>query len=210
MKQPKVLTLLLPAVMLVVALAVPAAARGESSTGSSLSQTSDSTASTDKTTPETEQEIENGNKTRGNEITAEMMKGRKSHTDQERKTHCLAAQHGLTTKLANLQNNTKKYQTKIDTVFQRALDYQQANNLNPTGFTDLVNTANTAKANASAAVAALDNLSVNIDCNSSGVASTIATFKAAAQKAHSSLKAYKTAVKNILVALAQTGRGGNQ
>lgn len=124
------------------------------------------------------------------------------HTQTERQKNCQAAEHGLEKKLANLQTNSQNMLDRINTVLAKVLAYQQAQNLNPSGLSDLLSAANADQATTTMAVASLQALPVNLDCSSSAVPTTVASFKAAGQDARTALQTYRQAVKNIIVALA--------
>lgn len=170
---------------------------GRGSDGEKTTIAPQSKGKSDERTNKAETEAE----TEGQDFIDNLLKTHKRHTEQERQKNCQAAQKGLETKLSNIQKNASKFQTLINEVYQKALDYQQANNLSPAGFDQLVSTANSAKDTASASVSALASLSVNLDCSSSSVAGNVATFRAAAQQARTDLVSYKTAVKAVLTAL---------
>ncbi len=142
---------------------------------------------------------------RGNSIVADMKKQEgKPKTTEQRQKVCEAHKQGLSNKFSHLVTNSQKIQTKIDGIYAKALAFQQSSGATPTGFADLVATADTAKANAAASIANLQTITPTIDCNSTSVASDVATFKAAAQQTRDNLKAYKTAVKAVLKALQTT------
>src|SRR3569833_2227800 len=203
---------------------------GDDNNGSVDSATSTSTSSNDSTTSTTsvatetrhggsnktslaraysqsndsEQETETKEskaKTEGQALVDALLKTEKKHSESERAKNCQAAQKGLTTKLTNLQKNAASYQSTEDAIYQKALDYAQTNNLNPSGIDQLEATANADKTTAAASVGALGGLSVTLDCTSNTVATNVATFRAAASQARSDLLAYKTAVKAVLMAL---------
>ena len=65
----------------------------------------------------------------------------------------------------------------------------------------LVATAKTKQAAAQSAVNELKALDVTIDCTQPDPASTVATLKAAVQKARSALQDYRASIKDVVVAL---------
>ena len=171
---------------------------GHSSSGDS-STTSDQSSSSSN---ETEKQAEDSYRQKADSIISEMLSNRNDHQSSAvRARKCQAAQHGLETKLVNMQKNAAKYQSLIDKIYSQALAYQQQNNLNPANFASLVSTANADQAKAAQSVGALSNLSANLDCSSSSVANNVETFKIAAQQARSDLFAYRKAVIAVLQAL---------
>lgn len=162
-----------------------------------------------KATELAKESLEKKNHSRADDILAELEKDSEKHSDQDKKKNCQAAEKGLEKKLANLQKTAAARQSRIDAILLKALNYQQAKSLNPEGFTDLAAKAQAAKTDAAASVAALQGLSVNLDCNSGNVATAVASFKAAAEQTKTSLQSYKSAVKDIIAALEKASGGSD-
>lgn len=125
-------------------------------------------------------------------------------TEAEREKACDAHKTGLETKFASIARNSLAYETRVDGIYAKALAYQADNKLNPAGIADLIATANTAQRAAKASVTTLQSAKLpKIDCTSKTVATDVAAFKTAAAQARHDLKAYRQAVKAVLVSLRE-------
>ena len=158
--------------------------------------------------PEIEKRVESKTKSESETELEKLRKEHKEHTKEERQKNCEAAKNGLETKLKNLSTNATKHQTRITEIYDKALAYQKDQNITVANFDQLVATANAAQAQAASSVSVLAGLSTTIDCSQTNVASTVATYKASAAQARTDLKAYKDAVKAILVALKAAAEKG--
>lgn len=147
---------------------------------------------------------------RGQKLMEELVKGRHKHSDDQRRKNCQAAQSGLEHRLTSLQSNSQKYQNRIDKILSETLSYQKTNNVSPDGLADLLSKASDAQSAASDSVASLQSLSVNLDCGSSSVAQTVADFKASAKDTRDKLLAYRSAVKDVVLALLHAKEGSDQ
>lgn len=128
-------------------------------------------------------------------------RGDKTKTAEQRQKVCEAHKSGLTNKFKRTVTNSQRIQTRIDEVFNKAQTYQQTKNITVANWDSLVASAQTAKAASAASITALQGVTPTIDCNSTSVASDVATFKTAAGQTRDNLKAYRTAVKALLKAL---------
>ncbi len=144
---------------------------------------------------------------RGDTILADMKTKHdeaKTRTPEQRTKACESHKKGLTNKFSHIVTNAQKTQTRIDGIYTKALAFQTSTNAQPAGIESLISIADGAKANSAASIAALKAITPTIDCNSTSVASDVATFKAAAQQTRDNLKAYRTAVKAVIKALETT------
>lgn len=190
------------------------------STSGSGSETETSTSGTEthnSTATETETESSLDVHQQGKDMVTALKKERKSsQTDAQRTQKCEAHKQGLTTKFDHIVTNSQSYQNKITDILNKAVAYQQANNVTVTNFDSLVASATAAQGAAADSITALQSVKPSLDCNNVSVAQDVATFKAAAEKTRTALKAYKTAVKAVLQALeaakepAKTTTGGTQ
>lgn len=191
--------LIVPAVLVLVlaAIAPPAAAHGGSNDGDNDAAMTDSDAS-GSSEPLTQDSLRH----RTNEMMEGLMaKHKNRQSDVARQRKCQAAKHGMQTKLGNMQRNTAKHKALIDSIYGKVLAYQQRNNVNPANFDTLVSTANDAQAKAGQSVSVLNDLSVNLDCADNSVATNVASFKVAAQQTRSDLLTYRKSVIAVLQAL---------
>ncbi len=140
-------------------------------------------------------------------VISDLKKTKKEHTNEERHKNCAAAEHGLETKLSNLSKNAAAFQVKISGVLNKAIAFQKDHNVTVANFDALVAAAHAARTQSASSISALGELDANLDCNQPDVAQHVASFKVAATKAKTDLKAYKEAVKAILVALENTKEG---
>jgi chromosome segregation ATPase len=229
------LTLAVPVLVLALAalVTVPAfAARGSADTNDTSTSSNSGSGSDDGTddnsgSNSTETETEHVDSTelrhRGSRLVAELRKEQRTvKTAEERTKTCESRRKGLETKFARIVANSKKLETKIGVFQTRATEYQTENNVTVDGWDGLVTKANDAKTAVDESIADLEALDPTVDCESTTVAEQVATFKATAQQVKTDLKAYKTAVKNLFVALQNakedtgddtnttTTEGGNQ
>ncbi|HZP55831.1 MAG TPA: hypothetical protein VFB03_03630 [Candidatus Saccharimonadales bacterium] len=182
---------------------------GDTTTTDNTAQNQAQSSDTDKNSSQQQKTDEEKAKTdaehSGSLFLAELKAKVQQHTVQEKAKNCQAAKHGLETKLNQIQKNGSAFETKIDSFFQKGLDYQKNHNVSPANFDQLVSTANDAQAKAKASVDALKSLNVNIDCTTDTVAQNVATFRAATSQAKTDLLAYKAAVKAVLKSLISAG-----
>ncbi|MEK7059572.1 MAG: hypothetical protein AAB971_02340 [Patescibacteria group bacterium] len=179
---------------------------------------SDQTAKTESTTSDTAAKKNMYNAELRKKAEAELAAKRQKHegakSKEERHKRCESHKQGLTTKFSRISANSQKIKDHIDSVFTKAQAYQQAKNLHPDNYDALVATATNAQAAAATSITTLKNLTPTIDCNNESTASDVAAFKMAAADARDKLKAYRTAVKDVLKALQSarksTTEGSNQ
>lgn len=142
---------------------------------------------------------------RGQQILAQLEqkhKGTDKTAAQKQKT-CEAHKQGLTTKFTRIVTNDQRQQTKVTDILTKAENYQQAQNVQAANFDSLVAAAKSAQATSAASITNLQSVTPSLDCNSTSVASDVATFKAAAQQARQDLQSYRSALKAVLQSLEQ-------
>jgi hypothetical protein len=128
--------------------------------GSGKSRLSSSVKTEDNGSVETENETANDDsghhaelRQRGAELVADMQKEHKSSkTAEEKAKTCESHKQGLNTKFSRLDTNSQRIQGRIDSIFQKAQDYQAANNVS--GVDALVTAAKTAQTNSAASISA--------------------------------------------------------
>jgi hypothetical protein len=176
-------------------------------------KTNNETAEADSSTTDSSQSDDSSNNDihkKGAEMVAEMRKQhQKGQTAPQRQKKCEAHKQGLTTKFSHIVTNSQRIDDHITSILNKAMAYQQDNNIQVDNFADLAGKANAAAAKAAASIATLKTVTPTLDCNSASVASDVANFKAAAQQTRSSLKDYKTAVHNLLKALENAKETAN-
>lgn len=139
---------------------------------------------------------------KGKALVAELQKEHKpKQTDSERQKVCEAHKQGLTNKFTVITRNSQSYQTRIDDVYAKVLGYQTTKNITSSDLTNLIATADAAKATSATSIANLLTVAPSLDCNNVSVAQDVATFKAAATQTRTDLMTYKAAVKAVIQAL---------
>ena len=170
---------------------------------------SSSTASTDHasspTSSETEtetQKIESTDAQEGQQYVSSLAGSSSSNQNTAaRVQYCQSAAQGLQTMLAGFQKNAQTFYGNITNVYNEALAYQKSSGATPSNLGALTTAATAAQLQAQAAVSAMNALSVNLNCTSATVATSVAIFRAALQQTRTYLTAYQTAVNNLLTAL---------
>lgn len=163
------------------------------------------------TTPETEAEAKDATShtenetdlhTKGMHKVAELRKQAKTEQSAEQRVKkCDTRKNGLQTRFTSIAANAQRYQDRIDATYAKALTYQKTLTDTPANFDTLVTAADSAKVASALSVSMLKNATPSIDCTKPDVATTVATFKAAADDARTNLKAYKAAVKAVIHSL---------
>lgn len=187
----------LKAALLLPALLFAAAAPVSAQAGASVNSSSESEIHSSSSNTSVHQSTE-----LTSQQSSEMSKSAKK--DAKHKKRCEAHRQGLTNKFNHIVSNSQKIQTRIDSIFSKALAYQQAKNLQPAGFDALVATAESSKATSAASIDSLKSVTPTLDCNNVSAASDVATFKTAAHQTRTDLKTYRTAVKAVLKSLEIT------
>lgn len=218
MQQFKKLNLLALSVFVAVILGASSIVGAEQGSGSSsgssggddqVSQTDD-TSSDNETETHASTEIEQNHPElhkRGVNFVNKMRELESEHDKQkspeERKHACETHKQGIERKFNRIVNNANRMQTRIGKFLDKAVAYKTDKNVTVDNWDALVAAAETAKQTSADSLTSLAAVVPSIDCNSTSVASDIATFKAAASTARDNLKAYKQAVKNVFIALEQ-------
>lgn len=238
MQKLKSLLITLPIALLVAAaISVPVYARdGEDSGGNSGSGSTSTTSEqeSEDTAPdsspnstETEQETEQH---QSDSVSAEDVqkvetevhhKGRQllqqakqehkqERTAAQRQKVCEARKTGIEHRTTALLAAAKRHLNRINNVYTKVQAYKTDKNVSVANWDSLVASADAAKAQAAASVAALENAKPSVDCTSDTLADSIATYKAATAQARTDIQNYRKAVKNILSALESAKTGDNQ
>jgi hypothetical protein len=138
---------------------------------------------------------------RGQELLQKAREGRQLKTAAEREKICQTRKQGLQNRVSRISTNAARHQTRIKSIYDKAVAYQEDKNLTGSNLDTLQQAALAAGTKSQASVDALKSVQPTIDCNKDSVATDVATFKAAATEARDNLKAYKDAVKAYLKAL---------
>lgn len=128
----------------------------------------------------------------------------KEKTAEQRQKACEARKSSIETRLAGKVERAKSHKAKFDAIFLRVKTYHDENGLNTPDYATLVAAVDAAHADVEAQIAALEALEVNIDCANSTVTDSLAAFREAVISTKTSLKAYKTSIKNLITAVRQS------
>ncbi len=173
-------------------------------------------------TAETETEIQNAEESaslaelhkQGDDMITELRKehaGDKVKTASEKQKVCEAHKQGLETKFNSIVANSQRTESRISSIMDKAEAFEHSSSTKPAGFDALSASAHEAKDAADASIVTLKDLSPTIDCNGTSVANDVATFKVAAEKTRTDLKAHRDSVKAELKSLetAKPAEGTN-
>lgn len=229
MNRIKQVLFVVPALVLTLSLAAVsgyaedggnATASGQSETGSSVSTTSGSSnlssnkaSGSDSETNDSanETEVEAGIHQRGAELLNEAEKNHKNgKSSAQTQKVCENRKHGIQTKTGTLVANAQASLNRINKVLTQIENYQKANNLTVANWDSLIASSTAAQSQATASVQALAAVNPTLDCTSTSAAAELATFKAAVAQARTNLLAYRSAVKDVLVAVENAKSSGGQ
>lgn len=135
--------------------------------------------------------------------------GSSDQAADSRRQRCETALQHLVNKSTKHGASAERHLERINQFYDRAKEYQRSHNLKPSGYDQLLVRADAAKAAAEKEVAALRNLKPNISCESSQKEKA-ESYKRQLASTRGSLKAYRQAVKDVLVALRATNKDANQ
>ena len=130
--------------------------------------------------------------------------GRKEMAEEKRKLVCENKQKAIEYKLAAFNQAADKHLAKLDDVYKRIQAYKAAENLQPANYDDLIVAATAKQEAATAAVAALKEVAVGVDCSDPETVVKLSAVREAAKATRTALHEYRKALKDIVVALAQS------
>lgn len=133
--------------------------------------------------------------------------GRKEMAEEKRKLVCENRQKAIVNKLAAFNQAADKHLAKLNDVYTRIQAYKTAENLQPANYDDLVAAATAKQEAATAAVAALKEVAVGVDCSDPETVVKLSAVREAAKATRTALHDYRKALKDIVVALAQSKDG---
>lgn len=142
-------------------------------------------------------------KQHGHQKLAERRQNKEEKTAAQRQKVCANIQKAVNNKLAAFNDHANSYLTRLDTAYTKLQDYQSTKKVQVSNWNDLLTTANDQQTKATASVEALKALGTSVDCASNDPAAMLASVKSGASDTRDALKAYRTALKNIIVALGQ-------
>jgi hypothetical protein len=182
-----------------------------SGSDSSHSNSNSSTITT-KTKTENEVEVENHAhdlaeqfRQQGHaKIQSEVKDNVKVHTTEVRQKSCEARKGSLANRMNRLVSNATKHKEAFDKTYLKVKEFHDSKNLATTNYDSLVSKVDAAQSDAAAKIAALKSLDVPVDCTQANVADGVSAFRAAASATRDSLKAYRSALVNLIVAVHQS------
>lgn len=147
------------------------------------------------------QKIES-NKEKAKSAVEELKAKASGKSAEARQKACDARKSSMETIMNNAGRFATKYKERFDTVFERAMSFKEENVLVVADYDSLVEAANTAGESVDAAVAALTDMEVTIDCTDpDSVATSLSTYKQGVVEARTALKSYRDAIKDVLKAV---------
>lgn len=235
MQRIRQMGLLVAAVLSVFVLAtMPVAAdhgsdstSGSSDTTTSTSGDSSSTTTNDSTETTTETEVETPEvharvdslKNEAKDLLKTKRDDHAQRTTEERQKACEAQANNINTRVSDYSAAAQRHLNVFTSILTKVQNFYTTKNLNVSTYSALLATAQAKQADAQTAVDALKALDTKIDCTQTDPAQTVAAMKQAVADARTALQAYRTAIKNVIVALqgassaqdkTQSTTGGNQ
>lgn len=126
----------------------------------------------------------------------------KKRTEEERTKSCEARSAELTKKLNKKVADATKHKAVFDKIYTRVTDFYKTKNLNVAGYDAMVTKVDSAQAAADASIATLKGFDTTVDCTQvDSVATKVAAFQAGLKDTRDALKAYRTAIKDLIVAV---------
>lgn len=130
-------------------------------------------------------------------------------TQAQRQKVCENRKANLARRMSNAVTVAERHQANIDRIYSKVKDFYTAKQLNVPNYTDLTAQVDTAQTNSQTAINALKALDVNVDCTSQTVADSVAAFQQAVQATRDALKAYRSALVNLITALKGASTSAN-
>ena len=118
-----------------------------------------------------------------------------------RQKACQARETNLKRKITNFDKQSQRHLDRYNATLVKLQAYQETNKLDAPDYDTLVAAAEAKKTAATAAVVALKQASVDVDCTKDDPAAAVATVKESVTNTREALKQYHKAVKALLVEL---------
>lgn len=133
----------------------------------------------------------------------------KEQTQEHRQQACEARKSNLQRRMTNAVAAANRHKEVFDKIYTRVKDFYTNKNLNVTNYADLTAAVDKAQTDAQSSIDALSALDVNVDCTSQTVAGSVATFQTAVKSTRDSLKAYRSALVDLIKSLKGASTGAN-
>jgi hypothetical protein len=140
-------------------------------------------------------------KSQASQLLSEKRQNGKQHSAEQKKKSCEVRAANINRKADKYAAQAQKHLDVFNKIFTKVQNFHDDKNLNVDGYDALLATATAKQTDAQTAVDALKAVDVDIDCTQSDPASAVATLKAATKNARSALHEYRTAIKDLVVAM---------
>lgn len=120
---------------------------------------------------------------------------------EKRQEACERRVANIEAKFDRLDQHANRLLSVIDSFYAKVTGFYERGQLTVSNYDELLASVDEAKASAAAEVAALENLSVDIDCTDPDVAVSVATFRETTSSARTALKAYRAALVDLISAM---------
>jgi DNA anti-recombination protein RmuC len=174
-------------------------------------------ATTTGTETETETEVDQAkvedrikhSKADGQEKLAALREKKQAKTAEQRQKVCEQRKGSINNRVTAYNKAANNKLKQFNTIFERVKKFKTDKALQVSNYDALITAATEKQTAASEAVAALKDLSADIDCTATDPASTVASIKSATIEARTALKEYRKSIKDIVVALAQVNKASD-
>ncbi|HSX05543.1 MAG TPA: hypothetical protein VLF69_03700 [Candidatus Saccharimonadales bacterium] len=181
------------------------------STATTPIETDDSSASNTSSNTTTETETESTTEDSGHQsgklrseaakLLSQERQNAKEHSQADRQKACTQRQNNINRRTAQFAANAARHLEVFNKIFTKVQAFHDSKGLQVSDYDALVAAATAKQTAAQTAVDALKALNVQIDCTQPDPASTVATIKSAVTDARTALQAYRTSLKDLVVAL---------
>jgi hypothetical protein len=114
---------------------------------------------------------------------------------------CQKREVAITNIMARIADRGNKHLTVFDKIAERTKAFYEIENYELSNYQDLVNEVDAKRIIAEDAIDAIESISIDFECNGDNPKGIITSFKDSRLEAIAALKDYKTAVKNLIVAV---------
>lgn len=141
------------------------------------------------------------NRTGAEERKSEIMKQVEERRAQIKKEVCERQQQTLTSVMPRLAQGATSVKSSMDTVYLRVAGFYESGQLTVENYDILVGNVETAKANAEAAIATIENQTFTLDCDNPSVGQQLDGYRLAVQSTQAALNDYKKALVELISAM---------